>query len=86
MDLTGRTYDDFKALPLEDQVRVVQGDSVEGYERNRSDILSLHLVARAFQAYLKKAVKSSPALFWPLAGLNATPIAESCRSKCNCCV
>lgn len=61
VDRTGRTYDDFKELPVEDQVRVVQGDSVEGYGWNASDILSLHLVACAFQLYLKKAVKSSPA-------------------------
>jgi hypothetical protein len=61
VDRTGRTYDDFRALPLEDQVRVVQGDSVEGYEWNVSDILSLHLVAHAFQLYLKKEAKASPA-------------------------
>lgn len=61
VDRTGRTYDDFKELPVGDQVRVVQGDSVEGYEWNVSDILSLHLVAHAFQVYLKKEVKSSPA-------------------------
>lgn len=61
VDRTGRTYDDFKELPVADQVRVVQGDSVEGFERNGSDILSLHLVAHAFQIYLKKPVKASPA-------------------------
>ena len=61
VDRAGRTHDDFRALPVEDQARVVQGDSVEGFEWNRSDILSLHLVARTFQIYLKKAVKSSPA-------------------------
>ena len=61
VDRAGRTYGDFRELPIEDQVRVVQGDSVEGYEWNGSDILSLHLVACAFQIYLKKAAKSSPA-------------------------
>ena len=61
VDRTGRTYDDFNELPVKDKARVVQGDSVEGYEWNSSDILSLHLVAHAFQLYLKKAVKSSPA-------------------------
>ena len=61
VDRAGRTHDDFKALPVGDQARVVQGDSVEGFEWNASDILSLHLVAHAFQIYLKKAVKSSPA-------------------------
>ncbi len=60
VDRTGRTHDDFEKLPLEDKVRVVQGDSVEGFERNKSDILSLHFVARAFQLYLKKDVKGSP--------------------------
>ena len=61
VDRTGRTHDDFRALPVEDQARVVQGDSVEGLEWNRSDILSLHFAALVFQLYLKKAVKSSPA-------------------------
>ena len=61
VDRTGRTYDDFKALPVGDQARVVQGDSVEGFGWNESDILSLHFAALVFQLYLKKAVKSSPA-------------------------
>lgn len=61
VDRAGRTYDDFNELPVEDKARVVQGDSVEGFEWNASDILSLHLVAHAFQVYLKKAVKASPA-------------------------
>lgn len=61
VDRTGRTYDDFNGLPVEDKARVVQGDSVEGYEWNTSDILSLHLVAHTFQVYLKKGVKDSPA-------------------------
>jgi IS30 family transposase len=60
VDRSGRTYDDFCELPLEDKVRVVQGDSVEGYSWNSTDVLSLHLVARTFQLYLKKA-KASPA-------------------------
>ena len=61
VDRAGRTYDDFDELPVEDKARVVQGDSVAGLERNGSDILSLHFVALAFQLYLKKGVKSSPA-------------------------
>ncbi|MBQ9000781.1 MAG: helix-turn-helix domain-containing protein [Eggerthellaceae bacterium] len=60
VDRTGRTYDDFNELPVEDKARVVQGDSVCGFEWNASDILSLHLVAHTFQIYLKKAAKSSP--------------------------
>lgn len=54
VDRTGRTYDDFEALPLEDRVRVVQGDSVCGFEHNKHDILSLHIVARGFQSYFRK--------------------------------
>lgn len=54
VDRTGRTYGDFLALPLEDRARVVQCDSVEGYETCSTDVLSLHLVARRFQLYMKK--------------------------------
>lgn len=52
IDRTGRTYDDFLALPMKDQVRVVQADSVKGYDTNVQSILSLHLVRHAFQFYL----------------------------------
>lgn len=54
VDRTDRTYDDFKQLPLVEQVCVVQCDSVEGYEKNNYDVLSMHIVARAFQLYLYK--------------------------------
>ena len=54
VDRTGRLYSDFLALPLEERARAVQGDSVEGFEWNRHDILSLHVVARKFQLYLRK--------------------------------
>jgi|LSQX01.3.fsa_nt_gb IS30 family transposase len=54
IDRTGRSYDDFKALALEEQVRVVQGDSVEGFEHNTQDLLSLHILSAAFQFYLLK--------------------------------
>ena len=54
VDRTGRTHDDFEALPLEDKVRVVQGDSVVGFNWNETDILSLHFVARGPQLYVKK--------------------------------
>ena len=54
VDRTGRRYDDFKALPIEDQARVVQGDSVCGGEHDRHDILTLMPVARKFQLYLLK--------------------------------
>ena len=33
---------------------MVEGDSVQGFEENTHDILSLHLVARGFQIYLLK--------------------------------
>jgi IS30 family transposase len=54
VDRSGRTYADFQALALSDQARVVQGDSVQGYQENKQDVLSLHFVARAFQMYLLK--------------------------------
>lgn len=52
IDRTGRTYDDFKKLPLNDQTRVVQTDSVEGYEWNTQRILSLYMLSFSFQFYL----------------------------------
>ena len=52
VDRAGRTHDDFKALPLEEQVRVVQADSVIGYERNVQTVLTLHLVRHSFQLYI----------------------------------
>jgi len=54
VDRAGRTYSDFLALPLEERVHVVQGDSVIGYGHNENDVLSLHIVSRAFQLYLPK--------------------------------
>lgn len=54
IDRSGRTFADFRALSLEEQVRVVQGDSVIGHEENIHDILSLHIVSRVFQIYLLK--------------------------------
>jgi IS30 family transposase len=62
VDRAGRTFDDFKALPLTEQVRVVQADSVIGYERNERDILSLHIVAATFQIYLLKEHASAQAV------------------------
>ena len=41
-------------MPLEEQARVVQGDSVCGYRENTHDLLSLHLVAQGFQFFLLK--------------------------------
>jgi IS30 family transposase len=61
IDRTGRTFSDFQALPLAEQVRVVQGDSVTGYAHNKRDLLSLHIVACAFQAYLPKEYASAAA-------------------------
>lgn len=54
IDRTGRLYSDFRALPIDEQARVVQGDSVEGFRWNGHDILSLHIVARKVQLYLRK--------------------------------
>jgi IS30 family transposase len=61
IDRTSRTYADFQALPLADQARVVQGDSVVGHQENRHDVLSLHIVACAFQIYLLKTHADSAA-------------------------
>lgn len=44
VDRKGRSYDDFNNLSLQDKARVVQIDSVEGFQENIRDILSLHLV------------------------------------------
>lgn len=57
----GRTYDDFTKLPLDEQVKVVQCDSVEGYNNNSHDILTMHIVSRAFQIYLYKEHADSDA-------------------------
>ena len=54
VDRTDRLYTDFLALPLEEQVRVVQCDSVVGYDDNKLDTLTLHILARKFQLYLQK--------------------------------
>ena len=54
VDRSGREYADFAALPADVRARAVQGDSVEGRQGGRHDILSLHLVARKFQLYLRK--------------------------------
>lgn len=54
VDRTGRTHDDFLALPLEERARVVQLDSVEGHATCATDVLSLQLVARGAQVYMKK--------------------------------
>jgi IS30 family transposase len=55
VDRAGRTYDDFRALGLADQARVVQADSVIGLQENAQRILSLHMVRHSFQLYLLQA-------------------------------
>ena len=54
IDRSGHEYSDFLALPLEERARVVQGDSVCGRQQDAHDILTLHIVARHFQLYLRK--------------------------------
>ena len=54
VDRGGRTHGDFLALPLPEQARAVQADSVCGLARNRRDLLSLHLVATGLHLYLLK--------------------------------
>jgi IS30 family transposase len=52
IDRTGRRHDDFLELPEEDRMRVVQGDSVLGFDENTQRILSLMFKRLAFQIYL----------------------------------
>ena len=54
VDRAGREYSDFLALPDDERALAVEGDSVEGFQGNAHDILSLHVVARKFQLYLLK--------------------------------
>lgn len=69
VDRAGRTHADFLALPLAEQARAVQADSVCGYERNRRDLLSLHLVATGLHLYLLKDRGSPGATVRALDGL-----------------
>lgn len=55
VDRTGRTFEDFQALPLAEQALGVQADSVCGFETNRRDLLSLLLLASGLHIYLGKA-------------------------------
>ena len=52
MDLAGRTYADWLALPDELRLLTVQVDCVEGLRRNAKCILSLHFVRLFFQIYI----------------------------------
>ena len=52
MDLAGRTYADWLALPDELRLLTVQIDTVEGLRRNSKCILSLHFVRLFFQIYI----------------------------------
>ena len=61
IDREGRTYDDFRNLPINEQVKVVQCDSVEGYNTNSHDILTMHIASRTFQIYLYKKHADSSA-------------------------
>lgn len=54
VDRTGRTYADYLALGDAERASAVQLDSVCGYARNASSILSLHIVRYIFQIYLKQ--------------------------------
>lgn len=55
VDRTGREYADFLALPDAERARACQLDSVEGRSGEATDVLSVHMVARKVQLYLKKA-------------------------------
>lgn len=52
MDLAGRTYADWLALPDGLRLLTVQIDTVEGLRRNSKCILSLHFVRLFFQLYI----------------------------------
>ena len=54
VDRAGREYSDYLALPAEERALVVQADSVEGRSGDAHDVLSLHIVARKVQLYLRK--------------------------------
>lgn len=61
IDRDARRHDDFLALPIEDQARVCQCDSISGYDNNVHDVLTMHLVAYVFQFYILKEHASSKA-------------------------
>lgn len=54
IDRSAHEYKDFQALSVHEIARVVQADSVQGFQENNYDLLSLMLVARSFQFYFKK--------------------------------
>lgn len=58
MDLAGRTYADWLALPEELRLLTVQIDCVEGLRRNSKCILSLHFVRLFFQIYILLEAKT----------------------------
>lgn len=72
VDRSGRTYADFRALPLADRARVAQVDSVCGLEGNSRDLLSVMPVAAGFQMYLAKDHGSPAAV---VAALDAIEVA-----------
>ena len=58
VNLVGRTYTDWLALPEELKLRTVQIDCVEGLRRNTKCILSLHFVRLFFQIYILLPAKT----------------------------
>ncbi len=58
MDLSGRTYADWLALPEELKLLTVQIDCVEGARRSTKCILSLHFVRLFFQIYVLLEAKT----------------------------
>lgn len=58
MDLSGRTYAEWLALPDELRLLTVQIDCVEGLRRNSKCILSLHFVRLFFQLYILLEAKT----------------------------
>ena len=60
--LEGRGYAEFCALPLAEQARAAEMDSVAGRAGSSARILSVHFVASSFQFYLRLPVATSPSV------------------------
>lgn len=58
MELVGRTYADWQALPEIEQVLTVQMDCIEGVRTDRKAVLSLHFPRLLFQLYILLEAKT----------------------------
>lgn len=71
MDLAGRTYADWLALPEEERLLTVQIDCVEGSRASARCILSLHFVRLFFQIYVLLPAKTQDCVKGALDALEA---------------